>query len=511
MSHRIPISEFIVRLREEGLLTMWQGDPDLVIEDIQYDSRKCTANSLFLCKGATFQPSYITKAAEAGAVAYLAVRPFDEGEDLTALIVSDIRRALAVAADVFFESPWKKLHMIGVTGTKGKSTTVTLLKDILDADAREKGLPLCGLTSSTRIYDGKIDAPAQLTTPENIDLYRYLDDAVENGLARMIVEVSSQALKYHRVGGIHFDDGVFLNIAPDHISDIEHPDFEDYFSSKLLLFKVTRHAYINPNSDRFADIQRAAAQCEQVTTFAVEGEAQYRAEHIESDKEGMAFDLHAAGETHHLTTAMKGIFNVENALAAATVALNLGVSVETIARVLAQVHFAGHMIYRHSQDGVTAIIDYAHNDISFRKVIETVHVEYPGAPLWFVFGAPGSKAQSRRSDLGRIVSQEGARVYLVPDDPAKEQVLDINAEIISHFTKETPVVSLDDRAAGIRDALLSAPAGTVVLILGKGSETAQKGPNGPEPYTGDLPLAEAAISARDKDGAQASVYFCEPR
>ena len=208
---------------------------------------------------------------------------------------------------------------------------------------------------------------------------------------------------------------------------------------------------------------------------------------------------------------MKGIFNVENALAAATVALNLGVSVETIARVLAEVHFAGHMIYRHSQDGVTAIIDYAHNDISFRKVIETVHVEYPGAPLWFVFGAPGSKAQSRRSDLGRIVSQEGARVYLVPDDPAKEQVLDINAEIISHFTKETPVVSLDDRAAGIRDALLSAPAGTVVLILGKGSETAQKGPNGPEPYTGDLPLAEAAISARDKDGAQASVYFCEPR
>ena len=99
----------------------------------------------------------------------------------------------------------------------------------------------------------------------------------------------------------------------------------------------------------------------------------------------------------------------------------------------------------------------------------------------------------------------------MPDDPAKEQVRDINAEIISHFTQETPVVSLDDRAAGIRDALLSAPAGTVVLILGKGSETAQKGPNGPEPYTGDLPLAEAAISARDKDGVQTSVYFCEPR
>ena len=507
MSHRIPISEFIIPLREEGLLTMWQGDMDLVIEDIQYDSRKCGANTLFLCKGATFEPSYITKAKEAGAVAYLAIRPFDEGEELTALIVNDIRRALAVAADVFFESPWKKLHMIGVTGTKGKSTTVTLLKDILDAHAKKKGLPLTGLTSSARVYDGVTDAPAKLTTPENIDLYRNMDNAVNAGLQTMIVEVSSQALKYHRVGEIHFDDVVFLNIAPDHISDIEHPSFEDYFASKLMIFNVAKHAYINLNSDRLDDIKKAVAACDTVTTFAVENDAQYRAMHIESDKDGMRFELTDGVHTYPIATAMKGLFNVENALVAGAVALNLGVDIATIQEVLANRHFEGHMVYRHSKDGVTVIIDYAHNDISFRKVIESVHAEYSGAPLWFVFGSAGSKAQSRRADLGKIVGEEGARVYLVPDDPQHERVEDINAEIASYMAHPVPTVSLTDREEGICDAILSAPAGTVVLVLGKGSETAQKGPNGPEAYTGDVPLAEKYVAQRDAEGIKDSVFF----
>ena len=507
MSHRIPISEFIIRLREEGLLTMWQGDMDLVIEDIQYDSRKCGANTLFLCKGATFEPSYITKAKEAGAVAYLAIRPFDEGEEMTALIVNDIRRALAVAADVFFESPWKKLHMIGVTGTKGKSTTVTLLKDILDAHAKKNGLPLTGLTSSARVYDGVTDAPAKLTTPENIDLYRNMDNAVNAGLQTMIVEVSSQALKYHRVGEIHFDDVVFLNIAPDHISDIEHPSFEDYFASKLMIFNVAKHAYINLNSDRLDDIKKAVAACDTVTTFAVENDAQYRAMHIESDKDGMRFELTDGVHTYPIATAMKGLFNVENALVAGAVALNLGVDIATVQEVLANRHFEGHMVYRHSKDGVTVIIDYAHNDISFRKVIESVHAEYPGAPLWFVFGSAGSKAQSRRADLGKIVGEEGARVYLVPDDPQHERVEDINAEIASYMAHPVPTISLTDREEGIRDAILSAPVGTVVLVLGKGSETAQKGPNGPEAYAGDVPLAEKYVAQRDAEGIKDSVFF----
>lgn len=507
MKHRITLEKFVRRLSEAGILTMWDGDMDMVIEDIQYDSRKITSHSLFLCKGATFEPSYITKARENGATAYLAIRPFEEGDGLAAIIVSDIRLALAIAADVFFESPWQKLHMIGVTGTKGKSTTVALLKDIFDVHAQKNGLPPAGLTSSARIFDGKVDEPAKLTTPENIDLYRYLDNAVESGLKTMIVEVSSQALKYHRVGCMHFDDALFLNIAPDHIGDIEHPDFEDYFASKRMIFNVCKHAFVSNKSDRLEDILSSAKAAERLTTIAVEGEGDYTADTIESTKDGMSFMLHHGGQAVHMNTAMRGLFNVENALAASAIALENGVDMATIQEVLAKMHLAGHMIYRHSDDGVTVIIDYAHNDISFRKVIETAEHEYPKAPLWMVFGSAGSKAQSRRPDLGRISSNHADRIYLVPDDPAKENPLDINAEISAHFERKVEAVSLSDRKTGIRDAVLSAPAGAVILVLGKGSEVAQKGPNGPEDYEGDVPLSEKYLQERNEKGVQSSDFF----
>ena len=508
MKHRITIEKFIRRLSEAGILTMWDGDRDMVIEDIQYDSRKVGPKSLFLCKGATFEPSYITKARENGATAYLAIRPFEEGDGLTAIIVSDIRLALAIAADVFFESPWKKLHMIGVTGTKGKSTTVALLKDIFDAHAKKNGLPMAGLTSSARIFDGKVDEPAKLTTPENIDLYRHLDNAVDSGIQTMIVEVSSQALKYHRVGCIHFDDVLFLNIAPDHIGDIEHPDFEDYFASKRMIFDVAKRAFVCTKTDRLDDVLASAKKCALVT-FAVEGRGDYTADAITTTEAGMHFTLHHKDAAAQMGTAMRGRFNVENALAASAIALENGVALATIQEVLAQMHLAGHMVYRHSQDGVTVIIDYAHNDISFRKVIETAEIEYAGAPLWFVFGSAGSKAQSRRPDLGQISSRHAARIYLVPDDPAKENVLDINKEISDHFVREVDFVSLADRETGIRDAILSAEAGTVILLLGKGSETAQKGPQGPEAYAGDVPLAEKYLAIRDGEGAKASDFFAD--
>ena len=505
--HKIPLRDFVVRLREAGILTIWDGDPDAVIEDIQYDSRQVQPNSLFLCKGAGFDPSYITRAKEAGAIAYLAVRPFEEGDALNALIVSDIRKALAICADVFFESPWEKLHMIGVTGTKGKSTTVTLLKAMLDEEAARTGGPKAGLTSSARVFDGVVDRPAVLTTPENVDLYRNLDNAVQSGLKTMIVEISSQALKYHRVGCMRFDRGVFMNISPDHISDIEHPDFDDYFASKCMLFSVCDHAYINKCSDHYAEIALAAEECRAVTTFAVKDTADVYARGVHSTQEGMAFTICKNSSEIPIELAMKGTFNVENALAAAAVALDEGVSQETVRQVLMRSHFAGHMVYRHSCDGLTVIVDYAHNLISFQSVFSAVREEFGNLPVYCVFGCPGNKAQSRRRDLGCFVDQAADRVYLVPDDPAKEKVADINQEIIDYFHSQKQYASLAHREDGIADAILSAPSRAVVLVLGKGSEVVQKGPEGPERYAGDVPLSEKYLAVRDRDGVRPSIYF----
>jgi UDP-N-acetylmuramyl-tripeptide synthetase len=505
--HKIPLSAFVVRLREAGILTIWDGDPDTIIEDIQYDSRKIGPHSLFLCKGAHFDPSYITKAKEAGAVAYLAVRPFEEGEDLQALIVSDIRKALAICADVFFESPWKKLKMIGVTGTKGKSTTVTLLKAMLDEQAALTGGPKAGITSSVRVYDGLEDIPAVLTTPENVDLYRYLDNAVGSGLTTMIVEVSSQALKYHRVGCIRFDRGVFTNISPDHISDIEHPDFADYFSSKCMLFSVCHHAYINKCSDHFSELEQASSVCRDTTVFAAGQQADIYAKDVTPLEDGIDFNLCTSEGEYPIHLAMKGSFNVENAVAAAAVALDEGVSVECIQSVLARSHFAGHMVYRYSDDGLTVIVDFAHNLISFQSVFRAVHDEFGQVPIICVFGCAGSKAQSRRKDLGQFVDTAADRVYLVPDDPAHERVADINQEIIDEFKVQKQYASLAHREDGICDAIMSAPANAVVLVLGKGGEVTQKGPDGPLPYDGDVPLSEKYIAKRNQEGVRPSLYF----
>lgn len=497
MTREMKLDVLAGRLQAQGLLREARDIGELAVSDIVYDSRQVVPGSLFLCKGAAFKPDFIRSARAAGAVAVLAEEDYPEAAGMPFLLVSDSRRAMGVCADLFFDSPWRKLYTIAVTGTKGKSTTATMLKAIYDAEAVRLGTMPCGITSSARIFDGAIDIPATLTTPETVDLYRYLARAVDNGIQTMVVEVSSQALKYGRVAGIEFSAGVFLNIAPDHIGPIEHPDFDDYFASKLHLFDVCTHAFINRRSDRYEDIVKAAQTAAKVTVFSAEvDDVDVWAADVAADRKGLAFLLcRQHSDPIPIRLPMHGRFNIDNALAAAAVALDNGVSAESVQKALAATSMPGHMQYL-AGDDLTVVIDYAHNDISFRSVFETVAKDFPDAPRIVLFGAPGNKAESRRENLGEVASREADQIYLTTDDPARESVADINAEIRAAFVRDVPVLEIVNRHDAIRQAILDAPAGAVVLLLGKGNERAQKVAGGEEPWEGDEPVARRILEER---------------
>lgn len=496
-------------LEDEGLLIGVEGDiHELAIEDIGYDSRQVADKSLFICKGSSFKEEYLASALAGGACAWLAEEK-PNSIDAPGIVVSDIRSAMAIAADWFFESPWKKMTMIAVTGTKGKTTTVAYLKEILDIAYQAENRPAAGITSTQRIYDGSVDQKANLTTPETVDLYRHLDTAVKNGLETMIVEVSSQAVKYKRIGQIIFDHGVFLNISPDHISPIEHPDYEDYLHSKLRLFEVTKRAYISRESSEQEALTKAVQHCEKVNFFSIKNITDFYAANISWDHDGGHFEIFGKGQQFPVFLPMHGFFNVENALAAASVALSLGIDSAYVASGLARAELDGRMMYFHGvgKEPVTVLVDYAHNKISFENVFAAVHQEFPDANYVAVFGATGDKAVNRRYDLGLVASRYAHQIYLTADDPANETVDSINQDIAGAFERDVPWCSVPDRVVAIEDAILSAPEGSVVLVLGKGSERKQKMAKAAAPYIGDEYVAKAALEKRARTGRKASKFF----
>lgn len=238
------------------------------IENITFDSRKAVKNTIFICKGSGFKKKYLQEAAERGAVCYISERYY-AGIHLPYILVSDIREAMPLLAKEFYDFDNSILHTVGITGTKGKTTTSYYVKAILDAYMDSLKKNKTALISSIKTYDGMQCTDSVMTTPEALELYRYIHNAAVNDISYMTVEVSSQALKYNRVKGIRFDTGVFLNISEDHISPVEHKDFNDYFQAKLSLFKQTRVACVNLDSDYTDEILKAAGRCERIVTFGL--------------------------------------------------------------------------------------------------------------------------------------------------------------------------------------------------------------------------------------------------
>ena len=444
------------------------------VEIFTYDSREVKDNTLFLCKGANFKSEFLEKALEAGAFAYVSEEAYKK-EGKPFIIVSDIRKAIAVLSALFTDYPEKEINMIGITGTKGKSTTTYYLKYILDEYMNDLGKKDTALISTIDTYDGVETKESVLTTPEALELHKHIRNAVDSGMENLVMEVCSQALKTHRTYGIQYKYGVFLNISEDHISNIEHKDYEEYFASKLKLFEQADTAIVNLNTDDLERVLKSAQNSKRIITFGTTEDADVYGYNIRKEGLNTLFNVKTEKFDKEILLTMPGLFNVENALAAIAVAVDMGVPYKNIYDGLREARANGRMeVYSDKEGKVIVIVDYAHNKLSFEKLYESTIKEYPEREIITVFGCPGNHALNRRKDLGELSGKFSDMSYLTMEDPRNEDPEDICKEISTYIEKENGKYKIiTDRGQAIKHAITEARPNSVILITGKGNETVQ--------------------------------------
>lgn len=472
------LSVYVDALRNAGLLK--QADVKLdaynsTIHYLTYNSKEVIEKTLYVCKGAHFKAEYLDEALAKGALAYVSETAYRT--DAACLLVFDVRKAMAVLANLFYEEPWRAFRLTGITGTKGKSTVVHYLKAILDEELSSLKEKSSGLVSSIRIVDGMLDEEAHLTTPESLVLMKHLANAREANLQYVTMEVSSQALRYERVAGIMFDIGVFINISEDHISPEEHSDYQDYFDAKLSIFRQSKHAIYNKDMAEAEVVSEAARSSKTQACFStLDDTADYFASKIIKQDLGFSFTVKLRGQEEAFSLPAPGSFNIENALAALAVADYYGISVASMKKGLADVHVDGRMEYFASQNRQLAIlVDYAHNKLSFERIFESIKTEYPDFSICTIFGCGGGKALPRRAQLGKAAARMTERIILTSEDPGYEDPADIAEDIGQHIRAEGKTYEyLENRGDAIAHAINTSSEKTIILVLGKGGERYQK-------------------------------------
>ena len=469
------LKDYLELFKENGILCECTADENTEIGYVSYNSQDIKENTFFLCKGAHFKEQFLLDALNKGATVYIAEKKYNT--DAPCVIVSDVRLAMGLMANFYYENAWDKLNLVGITGTKGKSTTAYFIKYIEDEYLASLGQKPSAIVSSIDTYDGVINIESHLTTPEPFDLHKHFDNAVKSDIKHFTMEVSSQALKYGRVFGVDFTIGCYLNIGIDHISAIEHPDFEDYFQSKMKIFSQCKTAVVNLDTDRSEDVLKASKNAPEVITFSTKDEnADVYGYNIRKDGSDTVFTVRTKDFDRDFTLTMPGLFNVENALCAIAVCNKFGIPEQYIYTGLLKARSSGRMeVYENADKRITAIVDYAHNRMSFENLFNSVRKEYPGRKIAIVFGCPGNKALIRRKDLGEMAGMYADMTYITEEDPGEESLQKISLEVASFVeSKGGKYKIIDDRGVAIDTAINEMGADSVILITGKGNETRQK-------------------------------------
>ncbi len=463
------------KICEEIEYTLLQGSFETEVRDIIYDSRKIAPETMFVCMvgAVTDGHKYIPDAVEKGASVIVLEREEEAAqipENITVLKVASARLALALMSAALFDHPARKLVTIGLTGTKGKTTTTYMIKKVLEMAGKK-----VGLIGTIGAMIGEEHLPSKNTTPESYELHRMFAAMVEAGCEYVVMEVSSQGLKLDRTAGILFDYGIFTNLSPDHIGPAEHASFEEYMECKSLLFRQCRIGIVNADDEHVEGILKGHT-CE-VKTFSAEKEADLMASDIgfinEDGKLGMHFKVSGCMDCQ-AKVHIPGRFSVYNSMVTMLVCHLAGISDEAILEGLSKVQVKGRVEMLPVSKDYTLIIDYAHNEVSTRSVLTTL-MEYHPKRLICVYGGGGNRSKLRRYDMGEVTGEMADLCVLTCDNPRDEEIRDINNDIKVGLARSNgKYIEIDDRKEAIAYCMKNAKPGDMIVLLGKGHEDYQE-------------------------------------
>ncbi len=481
------------KLFESIEYTVLCGDASAVsVDRIEYNSRKINPGELFVCLvGAKVDGHHFAKMAyDAGCRAFLCERPLDLPPDAFQAATPDTRSALAAISATYYGYPAKKLHIIGITGTKGKTTTALLIQSILE----KSGIP-CGYVGSNGVLINGNRTETVNTTPESREMQHFFATMVRQGVTHAVIEVSSQALEHNRVQGIDFDVCVFTNLGVDHIGEGEHSSFEEYRAAKRKLFTDYSCKLAVVNSDDEASAFMTEGISCPIVTFSMNDEyADFFGNGTERYRDetslGIAFNCVNSGLDTRVMMRTPGLFSAYNGIAAIAVAAYYGISVRDSAEILAVTPVEGRFEVVEGLPGVTYIVDYAHNGMSLTGALNVLR-EYEPSRLICLFGSVGGRTKGRRRELAEAASALADYVIITSDNPDYEEPSDITDEILSYLDKSVPHKVIVDRAEAVRYAVDIAERGDIVLFAGKGHETYQLICGEKVPFIERLVIADA--------------------
>jgi UDP-N-acetylmuramoyl-L-alanyl-D-glutamate--2,6-diaminopimelate ligase len=443
---------------------------EIDVTGVAHDSRRIKPGWVFVAIPGHERDGgdFIEDALSRGAVAVVTERPLRTERPVLQFIVQDARRALAALANTFHNKPSRRLQVIGVTGTNGKTTTCYMVRSILQHAGQR-----CGLLGTIHYDTGRRVLPASITTPESVDIQEFLAEMVAEGMDSAVMEVSSHSLCMHRVDFVQFAVGVFTNLSPEHMD--YHRTFTGYRDAKTMLFRGLGPASIAVlNADDKASEHIQGATFARVLRYGLKARSDVTAKVRSCGIDGIRMTLRCpAGETD-VTLPLIGIHNASNALAAASVAWVLGYDLAAIRAGLEQLpSIPGRLEPVPYPRPCKVLVDFAHTEQALKSVLTSLR-KVAEKRIIVVFGAGGDRDKTKRPRMGRVVEQHADLAWVTSDNPRGEEPMAIIEEILSGMKGRSRVHVQPDRQAAISEALQSAEAGDLVLIAGKGHERTQR-------------------------------------